>query len=70
VELYLFFPYMPSWRGQGLVHLNLTLLGLTVYIRREQMIGKANGRNEIRFVLITGIVAIRHPEFIASMAVE
>jgi hypothetical protein len=61
---------MSSWRGQGLVHLNLTLVRLTDYVRREQMKGRANGRSERRFVLLRGIVAFCHPEFIASVADE
>jgi hypothetical protein len=61
---------MPPWRGQGVVDLNLTLLRLTGYIRREQVEGRARGRSERRFVLLMGVVAFRHPEFIASMVVE
>ena len=34
------------------------------------MEGRARGRSERRFVLLTGVVAFRHPEFIASMVVE
>jgi len=70
VDLYLYSPYMPSWLGQGLVHLNLTLVRLTDHIRREQMIRRANGRSERRFVLLRGIVAFCHPEFIPSVVVE
>jgi len=70
VDVYLFSPYMPTWRGQRVVDLNLTLLRLTGYIRREQVEGRARGRSERRFVLLTGVVAFRHPEFIASMVVE
>ena len=63
-------PYMPSWRWQGLVHLSSTLFRRTSCIRREQMKGKANGRSERRFVLLRGIGALRHLEFIASMVIE